>query len=85
MDGELLRALGQALWGGSWKTDMADALKVARKSVDDWSRDRMPVPGGVWGELQVLGEQRRVALDGLLPRILLAKAAAETRPKGRSS
>ena len=78
-DGTLVRAIGEACWGEHWKKPMAGFLDVNRSSVDDWARDKWPVPADVWTKLEALVEQRGAALAGLAPRILTAKAEAEKR------
>jgi transcriptional regulator with XRE-family HTH domain len=67
-DSELIRAIGEALFGTRWQTDVADALGVSSRTVRRWlTGEDQPRPD-VWRELHALltqrGQQIRELLDG---------------------
>jgi hypothetical protein len=58
MTPDLLRRVGQALYGQDWKTALARALDVNERSVRRWDDGASPIPGGVRGELlQLVGKR----------------------------
>lgn len=66
---ELLKKLGIAAFGNSWKASLADSLPVARQTVTDWTTGKKPIPVGVWGDLQKIVESRLRGLQGALLEI----------------
>ena len=40
---ELLKKLGIAAFGNSWKASLADSLPVARQTVTDWIKGEKPM------------------------------------------
>jgi helix-turn-helix protein len=67
-DAELIRAIGEALFGTRWQTALADALGVTTRTIRRWlTGEDQPRPG-VWRELHALlterGQQMRELLDG---------------------
>lgn len=66
---ELLKKLGIAAFGNSWKASLADYLPVARQTVTDWTTGKKPIPVGVWGDLQKIVESRLMGLQGALLEI----------------
>lgn len=83
-EAELLTEIGHALWGEQWQSPMADALHGIKKTtVGDWRRGRMPIPPGVWSELQAIAQRRSAELDHLDPRIQAAHDAAIAREAER--
>jgi hypothetical protein len=78
-DATLVAEVGHALWGGTWKGSMAEAVHHQKGTVSDWARGRVPVPAGVWSELRELMRRRRHELDDLAPRIQRAHDAALRR------
>jgi len=75
----LIAVVGQALWGPTWKTPMADAVRHQKSAIADWASGRQPVPVGVWSELKEIVHRRRHELDALAPRIQKAHDAALQR------
>ena len=53
---ELLKKLGIAAFGNSWKASLADSLPVARPTITDWIKGEKPIPVGVWGDIQKILE-----------------------------
>lgn len=64
-DRTLLAAIGEALYGQSWKTELARDLKVDDRSLRRWIQTG-EVPTGVWRDLTVLIADRMEVLDTLL-------------------
>jgi hypothetical protein len=63
---ELLAAVGHALYGSRWVTDMSDELGINRRTITRWLRgDYEPQPG-VWGELREVLRERQAALPRLI-------------------
>ncbi len=67
-DAQLTDEVGQALWGPSWKTPMAEAVRHQKNAVNDWANGRVPVPSGVWNEPRETMRRRRHDLDRLASR-----------------
>jgi len=68
---ELLAAVGKALYGKQWKSEMARNRNVRDKTVDEWAMGVGPaIPAGVWAELRAeLDALRKHIVDDLLPQI----------------
>ena len=76
MDAPLIVAVGQALYGSRWQSELARALGVAIRTVQRWSSgDAEPQPG-VYRDLLALVRERAHALGPLEP--LLEHAARQT-------
>lgn len=67
-DRTLLAAIGEALYGQSWKTELAGDLKVDDRSLRRWIQTG-DVPVGVWRDLIVLLTDRREVIDSLLTAV----------------
>lgn len=68
-DQQLLFAVGLALYGARWHTDIARDLDVSERAVRNW-RNGAPIPAGVWQDIAGLIRARRAEMDTLLPLIL---------------
>lgn len=66
---ELLKKLGIAAFGNSWKASLADSLPVARQTVTDWTTGKKPIPVERWGDIQKIVESRLMGLQGALLEI----------------
>ena len=66
---ELLKKLGVAAFGNSWKASLADSLPVARQTVTDWIKGEKPIPVERWGDIQKIIESRLMVLQGALLEI----------------
>jgi hypothetical protein len=54
----MIRAVGAALFGTRWQTDLGEALEVNRRTVRRWlSGEDEPRPG-VWDDLEALLSER---------------------------
>jgi nitrogen regulatory protein P-II 2 len=79
-DAELITAVGAALWGERWKSEMARALGVSRDSVQDWTTGRMRPRLGVYAELLAIVKSRRGELEDM-ERALAAMQGLRAAPK----
>lgn len=61
----LLHAIGEALWGSRWQSDMAEALGVQSRTVRRWVAGETEIPPGVWVDLLRLMQERAARLDEL--------------------
>jgi predicted transcriptional regulator len=57
----LIRAVGEALFGQRWQSDLADHLAVNRRTVRRWASGDDEPRTGVWLELQKLLSERAKA------------------------
>ena len=54
-DAETFRAIARALYGtGEWTGSLSADLHVAPRTLARWASGRMPIPPGVWLQLQEL-------------------------------
>jgi hypothetical protein len=67
-DRTLLAAIGEALYGQSWKVALAGDLKVDDRSLRRWIQTG-EVPDGVWRDLIVLLADRRGVIESLLTEV----------------
>lgn len=67
-DRTLLAAIGEALYGPSWKMELAAALRVDDRSLRRWLQTG-EVPLGVWRDLVVLLAARREVIGSLLDEV----------------
>jgi hypothetical protein len=61
----LIRAIGEALFGSRWQTDLGDHLGVNRRTVQRWLAGQNEPQPGVWDDLEETlreraAEQRRL-------------------------
>lgn len=63
---DALRKVGEALYGERWQTDIARDLGLSdARRVRQWLSNDRPIPAGVWADLNVLVNERRMLLDNL--------------------
>ena len=75
---ELIRAVGEHLWGSRWQTDMAIALGVNDRTVRRWASGAQVPQPGIWAELIPIIRRRRVELSELLKMVVQhARSAGE--------
>jgi transcriptional regulator with XRE-family HTH domain len=61
-----LAAIGRALYGARWQSDMADALGVDRRTIRRWMAGQNPVPAAADAEMRRLLERRGAEIGRLL-------------------
>ena len=62
----LFTAIGQALYGENFRTNLAIDLEVAHNTVRNWARGKSRIPPTLWAELLELLRERERALPGLI-------------------
>lgn len=69
MNRELLCAVGEALYGPRWQTELARELEVSDRTIRRWlAGDVEPAPG-VWIDLMLMTQERALALEDLSNRL----------------
>ncbi len=56
---EKLALIGQALYGQSWKSEMAKSLGYDYRRIQHWMKATRPIPNEIWPKLAILVEQRQ--------------------------
>lgn len=74
---DFLIAIGQALYGVSFSTNMSHDIRYSVRSIRRWITGERPVPADAWVELDRLAEFRIFQLEGL--RVLLAEQSEAVR------
>lgn len=75
---QTLRECGEALFGASWQTDLARALRISdARRIREWLTEDRSIPPGVWPELVTLMQQRGAALYALCAQIAEAAGAQD--------
>lgn len=65
-----LRAVGEALWGQQWQTDMARALGLSdARRVRQWLAGERRIPAGIWSDLAGHLRHRQRSIDEVLRHI----------------
>jgi len=80
MSPDLLREVGEALYGPRWQTDIARDLDVANRTVRRWAVGARPIPADLSDDLRSLLRARGMALAAVrrkLPRASPDKAIRE--------
>ena len=78
-DRTLIADLGVALWGTTWKSRMADALKQREALISDWAAGKATVPAGIWKELREVTRLHYLKLADFDQEIVRAYDAAVVR------
>lgn len=58
-----LRAVGEALYGPSWQTPLAEALEVADRTMRRWVAGDTAIPEGIWADIAKLCHARGAELE----------------------
>lgn len=58
---ELFENVGVYLFGGDWKSPLAAALGVNRRTVLRWVDGTSPIPAGVWGDMHKMVCAKKMA------------------------
>lgn len=69
MTPELLRRVGEALYGSRWQSDLAHNLNVADRTVRRWVSGEYPIPDGVVLGLRALLILREIETKALIDEI----------------
>ena len=67
----LLEQIGIYLHGRFWVSELADSLKVSRRSVQRWHQGVYPVPSSVYSELHSLVARKREYDAALYSEIMM--------------
>lgn len=65
----LLRAVGEALWGPRWQTEMAREIGVAKRTVQRWDAGANDVPDAAFIALAKVAAARVDALGAIMRRL----------------
>lgn len=65
MTPELLRAVGEALYGPQWHKNLADDLRISDRTIRRWLAGSTPIPDAVGVELADLCRKRGAILASL--------------------
>ncbi|MFZ5783816.1 MAG: hypothetical protein ACOY4R_26760 [Pseudomonadota bacterium] len=82
-DDALLAQVGRTVWGSSWQTPMAEALKQSPGALNDWMSGRSRVPAEVWKALREAARLHMLKIADLDPRIVQAYDEAVARASAR--
>ena len=66
---ELLRRVGEKLYGQHWQTDLANAISVSDRSLRRWLSGQDDIPEGVWRDVRLLVGTRGIDLRELEHKI----------------
>jgi hypothetical protein len=61
-----LRAVGKALYGPRWQSELSRDLNVAVRTVQRWDAGERGIPASLGDDLRELLVQRRIDIDELL-------------------
>ncbi len=67
MDAPLIIAVGRALYGSRWQSELARALGVSDRTVRRWAAGQEQPKAGVYRDVLVLVRERRGQLGPLIP------------------
>ena len=62
---ELFSAIGQALYGPQYRSELGRVLKVGERQIRRWASGEYDPPPGVWRELALLCQDRVLDLENL--------------------
>jgi hypothetical protein len=78
---QLLRAVGECLYGPRWQTDIAATLDVSDRTVRRWASGDFPMPTTIWADIARLLKAAQQAINGLVPEVLAqAVLSGKTAP-----
>ena len=69
MTRDQLTAVGEALYGLRWQSDLSRDLNVALRTVQRWDAGERGIPDTLSDDLRALLKQRRIDIDDLLKSI----------------
>lgn len=56
---EKFALIGQALYGQSWKTEIAKSLGYDYRRIQHWMTGSRPIPDDIWPKVKILVEKRQ--------------------------
>jgi hypothetical protein len=68
-DRETLQAVGEALYGPLWQSDLARELGVAIRTVQRWGAGHFEIPDRIWPEVAAICAKRGAALQAWAKRL----------------
>lgn len=68
-DLDLFRAIGAALYGPEWQSELARRLDVNLTTLRRWATGKFAIPAGIWADLVPLIDAKQAELTGLRPSI----------------
>ena len=71
-DNDKLQKIGVSLFGKSWKKALAEALKVDERRITHWLQCTRPVPKGVWSDLKLIANQRKLEVENAIDLLTLS-------------
>lgn len=74
-DLDLFRAIGEALYGPQWQSELARQLDVNLATMRRWATGKFAIPPGIWADLANMLAERQVEIAKLEP---LLKERAST-------
>lgn len=69
LDTQTLIAVGTALYGSRWQTDLAQEIEVSNRTMRRWVAKDTPIPDGVRIDLMRLCMDRLTVLEELIERL----------------
>jgi hypothetical protein len=66
---DLLREIGEAMYGARWKKDLAGDLGVNERTIRRWSAGEWPVPAGTYDALRKLIDTQALAVERVKRRM----------------
>ena len=85
MSNPLIAAVGEALYGSRWHSELARALGVTYRTVRRWEVGDSQVPAGVYAELLERVKIHAAALGPLVPRLERAAQGSASAVAGAGS
>lgn len=62
-----LVAVGKALFGDRWQTDLSKSLKLSDpRRIRQWINKERKIPAGIWKDLEQLLRERKIEIDEVL-------------------
>lgn len=69
MDIELLEAIGIALYGNQWQTNLARSLSVDSRRIRQWINKERPIPDWLADECKALLEKNKLECEELIAKL----------------
>jgi len=66
---DVLRKVGEALYGLAWQNELCRVLDVGQRSMQRWAAGKFPIPETIWPELATLCRERGLRLQEIARRL----------------